>query len=135
MGTLIDVQEAIQSIARALPGVRSAPSQPPDSPAAYPFVVTLPAQGGLSCNNEGWFTGLHTLQTEIHVCRRDMTYDAVRLITLLQAFYRALMASPTLSGTVSTVNDVRYYWRTMEWAGQETRGYLIQIDVKLQETS
>jgi hypothetical protein len=134
MGTLIEVQAAIQALARGLSGVRVAPNAPPDQAAAYPFVVTLPAQGTIGTVIAGCLAGSHTFQTEIHVARKNLTYDTPTLIPLLRAFYRSVLADPTLGGTVEAVGDVRYYWKAMEWGGQETRGYLIQIDVKINET-
>ncbi len=47
----------------------------------------------------------------------------------------AIMADPTLGGTVDTVVDpITYTFGAMEWAGLETIGYSYEIVVKIQET-
>lgn len=130
MATLETAIARIQSLARGLPGMKQAPSLPPEQAASYPFCVCFPLRGAWSAQSDGWLIGLHTIAAEIHIARRDLPIDVDVALPFIESFPAAILSDPTLNGNVQTVNDIRYTFGPMAWGGQATIGWRFEIDVK-----
>jgi len=115
----------------ALPGMKSAPTLIPEDPGVFPFGIAYERSGVLVARAAGEANDLATLFVEIHVAR-SLLGQAIQLAsTFRDPFLLALIADPTLGGSVSTMNDVRRTFGVLEWAGVQTIGYRFEIDVKI----
>jgi len=131
---LAEAVTAIQARLAALEAIREAPSSPPEAAHQFPFAVTYPRTGQETPQSAGWSVGLHTLVCEVHIARLILAQDVARAIPLYEEVRSALLADPTLGGAVETITGLSYRFGRMEYAGQETIGYSIEIQVKLHST-
>lgn len=122
---------ALQTTWSGLSGVLSAPTHPPEAPGAFPFAVTYERAGELQQHSAGFGDELVTLYSEVHLARQLLPATIATALPLRDAFLSALIADPTLAGTVSTITARRWTFGQMEWGGTGTIGYRFEIDVKV----
>lgn len=132
MSTIQDAIAAIQDVAGGLTNMKEAPDYAPDSINVFPFTVSYPERGrwgGLGGKTAK--TGIHTIVSEIHVARPDLPSAIQSAIGFCETFPNALLADPTLAGTVQTiVDEVTYEFMGFEYAGIKTVGWQFRITVK-----
>ena len=126
-----DVISQIQASVLTIPGIQSAPVTVPEAPGGFPFCCSYPRKGSLKTEGAGWAHSFHTIFTEIHVSRQLLSLSVMTAIGFLDPFFKILIADPTLAGTVSTIQDIRYTFGKLEWAGIETIGIRFELDVKM----
>lgn len=125
--------EAVQQIVGALPGIRQAPELPPEQANAYPFLVCYPADGRWEGGPAGAKKGLHTLVLELHVQRVDLPRAVGAALAYAEAIPNALLADPTLRGTVSTFGAIQYQFGPLRYGDKDTLGFRFRItDIKQQ---
>jgi hypothetical protein len=130
--TLQDVVDAIQAKVKTLePALRSAPDNPIEQPAVYPFGVTFIRRVNYTQQSGTLRTGLHTVAVQIHIARKDLPRDIVKAVPYGEALPVALWNDLTLGGKVAHINDIRGAFRAMEWGDQETLGWDFEIDFKM----
>jgi hypothetical protein len=122
---------ALQTKAAGLTGIKLAPTSPPESTAVYPFAVCYARLGQETPQSSGWSIGLHTLVCEIHLSRANLPVAITAALPYYELFRSAVLGDPTLTGTVQAVNQLRYEFGAMKYAGVETIGWQIQVDIKL----
>jgi hypothetical protein len=132
--SLVTAITRVQAIAGGLAGIRQAPTNPPESSAMFPFAVSYAKSGTETPQSAGWSVSLHTLVCEIHCQRSNLPLSVAQALPLYELFAAAVLADPTLAGTVQTTNQLRYTFGGMKYADVPTIGYQIEIDVKTTPT-
>ena len=133
MSTVQDAIEAIQDIAIAC-GVRYAPDEPPDKITQGPMAITY-ARGGTWKSAAGMKTGIHTIIAEFHMPLRSFANDLALVRPYIETFANAILADPTLAGTVGGDGGVPMtyeYFMTTWPSNVYTIGYRFIITVKQQ---
>lgn len=121
----------LQKCALAISGMRAAPPTPTESASVYPFAVSYERAGRLALRSSGFGDNIVTIYTEFHVSRQLLPRAIEQAMGMRDEFIRSIIADPTLNGTVSTVQDVRWTFGRLEWGGVETIGYRFEVDVKI----
>ena len=101
----------LQTKALSLSGMKSAPSAPPEANVSFPFAVSYERTGTFISHASGFGDELVTIFTEIHVSRIMLQTAVAQAMAFRDPFIKLLMADPTLAGTVSTINDIRWTFR------------------------
>lgn len=128
--TVTEVVAAIQDVAAALAGMRSAPDAPPEQAGAFPFAVTYASgvesvRDRYSANPVTW-----TFTTEIHVQRRDMARDVSQVTPIASAFLAALTTELEQAAQVQ-IDSVQAVFGGSEWGGIETRAWVFTTRVRM----
>jgi hypothetical protein len=127
--------EQVQTLARALGGIRSAPNEPPEKAGAFPFAMAYEGAGRWTIGEPaGALTYRGDVVLEIHVARKDMPMDVQALRRYIEELPEALADDPTLDGNASTiVGDVTFEGLVASgYAGVETLAYRWRVNVKVQ---
>jgi len=116
----IEIVNEIQTI----PGIRSAPEEPPESTELYPFVVTYPGTGTYHQGPAVVLTGLHDITIELHVARRDLPRNYTTVLDLIDQIPYELQKLLNAGGysTIKTFGDIEYTFGAMSWGGVDTIG-------------
>lgn len=122
---------ALQTKVLTLSEIKAAPSEPPEAMGQFPFAVAYPKGGDFRLESAGFGTYLHTLICEIHTARVMLPRAVAQAIPYIESFVGLLIADPTLGGSVTAVNAVRYEFGRLSWAGEEHIGVRFEIDVKI----
>jgi hypothetical protein len=133
MSTVQDAIAAIQDIALTLTGIRAAPDYAPDKLPPLPAVITYPAEGSFEgTGGSGASQDMHTIYCEVHVARKDLARDVALLVPFIDTFRNAIVAAPTLAGTVVTIKyPIRYVLLEREFGtGNKTLALRFVIVVK-----
>lgn len=132
MSTLQDAINAIQAKARALPGMRDAPNEPPEQPGMFPFAISYPDAGDWTGIGETFKQGMHTVRTDIHVARKDLPRDYLRLVPYADSFPNALLGDVQLGDSVTAiVGGIAYEFFSADWGnGVVTIGLRFRTTVK-----
>ena len=130
---LQDAMDWVQDTVGALEGMRGAPHEPTESVQVFPFSRAYAGEGVIEMNELGMDRGLHSIVVEIHVGRQDLPRDVKKAMPYVDSVPAALLASPTLGGTVSTFGRIRYRFGPMAVGGEDTIGFRFWLeDVKVQ---
>jgi hypothetical protein len=129
--TVSEAISALQTKVMTLSEIKAAPSEPPEEMGQFPFAVAYPKSGAFRLESAGFGTYLHTLICEIHMARIMLPRAVAQAIPYIESFAGLLIADPTLSGSVTAVNAVRYEFGRLSWAGEEHIGVRFEIDVKI----
>jgi hypothetical protein len=131
MPTLNAICQAVQDIVGALTGIRMAPDVPGEQTSMSDVTAfCYPGTGRFELADTGG-RGLaeHTLHLVIITPRKHLRTDYARVSGLGDTVARALLAAPTLAGTVLNVNRVGYTFGALEWGGQTELGWSFDLDV------
>jgi len=130
---LQDAIAKVQELAGAVSGIRAAPEYLPESINIFPFLVCYAGSGSFEIAPAGVMKGLHNIILELHVARQDLPRDTKNVMQYSDSIPQAIMADPTLGGTVSTIGSISYTFGGMQYGTQQTLGFRFTIQsVKLQ---
>ena len=135
-----DVKDILQEIVDELKNLRDlrrVPDAPPESNDQFPFVVVYPAAGEFKKESSGFFTGLHDINIEFHIKRKDLPRDYGDVMDLFQAIPKQLMSGQENGRFTGgfTWQTISYTFGPMEWAGVETIGVTYTMaQAKVQDT-
>lgn len=136
MATLQDAIDQIQAEMKSLPGMRLAPSEPPDSLDVFPFSVCYAEAGEYNIGPPELMTGLHTIVVEIHVSRRDLVHDVRTAMRYAKSAPNEIFdafKSGTLTA-IQTLERITYTFGGLGWGGAETLGFRFRLErVKTQD--
>jgi hypothetical protein len=124
---------ALATLEAGLTGVVVAYSTMPEALGAMPAWLNYPYQGTLS-GDAGTTRELHTVVAELVVARGDSMTAEAAARPYLALFPMALFRDPTIAGTASTVNEVRYRYGQFTFAGETLLGIRFEVDLKLRQT-
>lgn len=131
----MELSDAIENIvikARALPGIETAPLNPPESVNQYPFVVTYAVRSPdtLRFESQGFGHFFHLIHCEFHLARNILPTAIERALTYIELLPRSIQADQQLGGTVDATRGIDYEFGVLEWGGMENIGVRFMIDVK-----
>lgn len=131
--TRVAVVQAIQDVVGALAGIREAPDYPPEQINA-PLQAVCYAANGTFREASLAAPGCYEVKPQTYVLLlylplKDLPRDMERLLPYVDSIPVALLATKTLSGAVTAINDIRYTFVSGEWGGILMRGYRFEIDV------
>ena len=119
----------LQAITGAVPGIKSAPAAPPESANQFPFAVAYERSGELSNLIGGQMAdNKAVIYIEVHVARQLLPQAITLAMSLRDPLIKAIVADPTLGGTVLFVSGLRLTFGGMKWAGIDTFGYRFELD-------
>ena len=130
---LQDAIDWVQDTIGGLEGIRKAPHEPTESIKVFPFSRAYAGEGVIEVGAIGTDRALHSIVVEIHVARTDLPRDVAKAMPYVDSVPAALLADPTLGGTVSTFGRIRYRFGPMGVGGEDTIGFRFWLeDVKVQ---
>lgn len=135
--SLQDAIYEIQSAIRTVQGVKSAPNEPPDNTESYPIAVTVPGNGTYMVESHGSQRGLHNVEIQLHVKRKDLPIDMRTATPFIDRIVDKLFFERQASNfsTFDTFGDITYEFTTFKWGEQGTLGYVITLnDLKIRDT-
>lgn len=125
------IVDRLQYHVASLSGIRSAPSDPIESPNVFPFGSTFPSNGEWGAGRIGKVLtdATHNVTTIIVVARKDLPRDIQKSAGYADAFQAALQADPTLNGEVHVIESLAYTFGPIAWGSTECLGYIFEIGV------
>ena len=120
---LQDAINHIQDLTGAVDGIRAAPDYPPEQSNVYPFCVAYMGTGEIGFDAGVGTAGIHSIVVELHVARKDLARDIAKAAPYVDSIPAALLADPTLGGTVELFENITYEFTPMQWDTVETVGF------------
>ncbi|TXH55822.1 MAG: hypothetical protein E6Q97_07975 [Desulfurellales bacterium] len=119
-------------------GVEEAPSAPTEGNIAFPFSVAYLRAADIYIDAGPAERDLVDLYLDIHLNRVDLPTDHVKMMTIYEALKPKFKNSPTLEGTVDTLNTsdgavAHVEYGKMQLGSQETLGLRFLVRVKILE--
>ena len=130
------VREIAEQIRNRVEGIRRVPEAPPESNDVFPFVVVYPLTGEYDLHTPEDMVGLHSINIELHVARKDLARDFGTLVDIMDDIPRELLDALTDGDigesssdvNLSTFGAINYTFGALEWAGVETLGVTYTIN-------
>jgi hypothetical protein len=108
---------------------------PPGAPpSTWPFSVAFPRRGTFSGGGGGsvGLEGYHTIVVQLHYARKNQEQAYARIVPYLEPVIKAITDDPTLTGSVTTIDDqISYTFGGLTYAAIETIGWEFEIPVKI----
>lgn len=128
------IDEIIDEL-QTIEGIKRVPEEPPESNSAFPFVVVLPGTGDYHIGPPELMRGLHNVNIELHVARKDLPRDYLQVMNLIDTIPKELYNKLRTSGFnyLSTFGQIDYIFGPLSWAAVDTLGVTYTIeDLKIQ---
>lgn len=122
---------ALQALVGSIPGIRGAPSTPPDQINAFPFAVAYPASGDWQRTRPGTREGTQKIICEVHFSRVNLAEDVREALPYGDLVAEKLLNHLTLSGTVFDVERVDWTFGPMRWGAVDTIGWRFTVSVRM----
>lgn len=109
--------------------IRRVPDNPPENNEQFPFAVVYPLTGLYTQGPAQVMKGLHSINVELHVARKDLPRDFKLVMDLIDEIPYELMKLLNDGGysNLATIGDVEYIFGPLSWAGVETLGVTYTI--------
>jgi hypothetical protein len=121
--------EAVQTVVRAVVGIKFAPDNLPGKLPTYPAVITYYAGGHYDTGPFGIAQSLHNIACDVVINKADMGRDMETLVKFIESIPAALTNDPWFGGLCETFSGVRYeFIPSGNWAGVEIIGYRFIIE-------
>lgn len=122
IGDVID--EIVNQLRDKVTGLRRIPDAPPESNDQFPFAVVYPVSGSYSGHTPEDMVGLHDINIELHILRKDLPRNFDSVIDLQDDIPNALLVGIKDSdfSDLITFGDITYTFGALEWAGVQTLG-------------
>ena len=120
-----EIVEELQTIS----GIRRVPNEPPETNDQFPFAVVYPITGLYTQGPAQLMKGLHSVNVELHVARKDLPRDFSVVMELIDEIPFELMKLLNDGGysNLSTIGQIEYTFGPLSWAGVETLGVTYTI--------
>ena len=123
------VAEIIDEL-QTISGIRRVPDEPPENNDQFPFAVVYPLTGLYTQGPAQLMKGLHSVNIELHVARKDLPRDYATVMDLIDTIPWELMKLLNDGGysNLATIGQIEYTFGPLEWSGVQTLGvtYTIQ---------
>lgn len=126
-----DIIDALQELG----DIRRVPDEPPENNDQFPFAVVYPLTGSYEMPTRGLMKGLHSINIELHVARKDLPRDYRQVMKLIDQIPNKLMKKQIDAGlsNMDTFGITEYTFGPLSWAGVDTLGVTYTVtDVKVQ---
>ena len=120
-----DIVDELQTIS----GIRHVPDEPPENNDQFPFAVVYPLTGLYTQGPAQLMKGLHNVNIELHVARKDLPRDYATVMDLIDTIPWELMKKLNDAGysNLATLGPIEYTFGPLAWAGVETLGVTYTI--------
>jgi hypothetical protein len=127
------IKQRLAALARAVDGMRAAPNTPPDAINMFPFAITYRMRARTWGNDATWKSSIKTFAIDIHLSRLpDIGRALAAWDEIPEALTQAIVSDEALNDTATCVTEVRDEFRAMNYAGVDTAGYHIEIDMTVE---
>ena len=123
------IAELVTQLTNDVTGLRRVPDAPPETIDQFPFAVVYPSNGTYNTHTPEDMIGLHNINVEVHVSRKDLPRDFTSLLDLQDDIPSSLL-SGLKDGDYSqltTFGEISYTFGPLEWAGVPTLGVTYTI--------
>lgn len=129
MAVLKDAVAEIVDELQTITGIRHVPNSIPENNDLFPFAVVYPLTGLYTQGPAQLMKGLHSVNIELHVARKDLPRDFKVVMDLIDEIPYELMKLLKDGGytNLSTIGDVEYTFGPLSWAGVDTLGVTYTI--------
>ena len=112
-----------------LSDIRRVPDAPPENNDQFPFAVVYPITGTYEQIMTQRMKGLHSLNIELHVARKDLPRDYALVMDLIDQIPNRLMKAHMDSefSNLATFGIIEYTFGPLSWAGVDTLGITYTI--------
>lgn len=135
-----DLQDAVYEIAasmREVSGVKNAPNEPPENTENFPFVAVFPGTGEIEALARGDKKGLHNIDIELHVKRKDLPIDMRVATPFIDKIADQILSDRQNNNYthINTFGAITYEFAPLAWGATQTLGYRVTVNnVKLRGT-
>jgi hypothetical protein len=129
MAQLIEnaVADVVTTVA-GVTGILQVPVNPPDTINVATFALVYAANGTIDNGVIGAKKSLHNIHVLVLTKRTDQARDMARVKPFIDLIPSALLADPTLGGTVQTFDGIDYdLYPNDDYAGVPVFGYVFTI--------
>ena len=123
---IAEIIDELQTIS----GIRRVPDAPPEKNEDFPFAVVYPLSGSFVGGPATLMKGLHGINIELHVARKDLPQDFSQVMDLIDEIPWQLMKLRNDGGYshLATFGAITYTFGPLAWAGVETLGVTYTIN-------
>jgi hypothetical protein len=111
-------------------GMAEAPTYPLESQEVYPFAIAYDRRGNLIQESAGWGIDMCTVVCEMHFINQYLPLAVTKAMTYRESFIKRIISDPTLGGTVTTINGLRYEFGKLGDDESADLGYKWEFDIK-----
>lgn len=123
---IAEIIDELQTIS----GIRRVPDAPPENNEQFPFAVVYPLNGTYQQEMTHFLKGLHSINIELHVARRDLPRDYAQVMELIDTIPYELTKKLKDGGysNLATLGVIEYVFGPLEWAGVMTLGVTYTVN-------
>jgi len=118
-----DACSAIVTILTAVTELKQVPVNPPDTVNVPTFAIVFPISGVITNGVIGTKLSLHNIAVDALTKRTNLARDMAVVKPLIDLIKTALLADPTLTGTVQTYDSLTYELLETDYASVPMIGY------------
>jgi len=109
--------------------IRRVPDEPPENNEQFPFAVVYPLTGTYEQMMTQLMKGLHSINIELHIARKDLPRDYRQVVNLIDQIPNKLMKTHSDGGfsNLATFGIIEYTFGPLSWAGVDTLGVTYTI--------
>jgi hypothetical protein len=124
--TVAEIVDELQTIS----GIRRVPDEPPENNEQFPFAVVYPLTGLFIPGPATLMKGLHSINIELHVARKDLPRDFAQVMDLIDEIPYQIMKlrNDGLLTSMATFGPITYIFGPLSWSGVETLGVTYTIE-------
>ncbi|MHC4334128.1 MAG: hypothetical protein ACYSUV_10315 [Planctomycetota bacterium] len=137
MGLKEAVAEIVDEL-QTISGIRRVPDAPPENNDQFPFAVVYPLTGTFQQEMTQFMKGLHNINIELHVARKDLPRDYALVMNLFDTIPYEIFKKQKDGdfSNLSTIGGpIEYTFGPLSWAGVETLGVTYTISGVKVETA
>lgn len=123
--TLETLCDAMQQAGAGVSGVNCAPDKPPETPFAFPFLVTFPEAFQFHPDCDKLLTFTYDIVQQLHVARQFLPNDIDRAYPFAESIPKAVYTILRTAG--QSVQVSRGQWGPMAWGYEDENGNPTEI--------
>ena len=126
-----DVLTALATLEASITGVLVAHDKTPEKLNGFPCFINLPSRGSTTFGPAGEYESHDTIIAELHVARGLLPEAETMARPFKNRFEILLLNNITLSGTVSTIKELRSSYGVLQFGDETHLGWRFEIDIKM----
>lgn len=125
-----DIITELAALEATITGVAVAHDTSPEAVGDFPCFVNFPIRGVLHFSTADGKQNDHTIACILLVARGNLPTAEADTRPFIDLFQIKLAGAFSLGGTVSTINEIRYEYGNIKYAGEDFIGIRFEVDVK-----